>query len=203
MSHSTNNPETWLLEQTASRSFTVLVFFRGSWCPFCQAYLTEMNGEFLDEIRHAGGDLVAITSQSDIPAQQAHHEWGLKYNVVSEPQNILAQRFHIAITPKAQTPLAQDANEYPKGMAQPAVLALDKHGKVLFQWVIAPDEMNLGGASDRPLPMAIWKVIHAALSGETRTLADNQLLNPAFLEAHYPEQYATFQAWVAQSQNRS
>lgn len=195
-----NDPTTWLAEQTAQRPLTVLVFFRGDWCPFCQAYLKEMNGAFVEKVRAAGGELVAVTSQSESAADGAKEAWGLSYPVVSDPRNVLARARGAAITPKSETALADHPSEYPEGMAQPAVIALDGEGEVLFRWAIDPSEANLGGASDRPLPMDVWRVIEAALSGEERALEGEQVLDPSFLAAHYPEQHATFQAWVAQAQ---
>jgi peroxiredoxin len=193
------DPVAWLTDTTASHPLTVLVFFRGNWCPFCQAYLREMNGDFHARVRAAGGELIAVTSQSEASAQKARADWGVAYRVMSEPSNALARRFDVAITPKAETVLADDPVEYPEGMAQPAVVALDQGGEVLFRWAIEPAAMNLGGASDRPLPMDIWPVIEAALAGEERALDGSARVDPAFLKAHYPEAHAAFAAWIAQA----
>lgn len=192
-----DNANAWLDREVASRALTVLVFFRGSWCPFCQGYLREMNKGFATAIRKHGGELIAITSQSEGAAKQAHDDWGLGYPVHSDPANVLARRFDVAITPKAQTVLADDPKEYPAGMAQPAVVALDRTGQVIFRWAIDPNEMNLGGATDRPLPHDILEVIEAELSGESKPLGGESRLDVGFLAEHYPEQHAAFQAWVA------
>ena len=125
---------------------------------------------------------------------------GLAYRIVSEPANQLAKAHRVAITPKAETPLAEVPGEYVEGMAQPAVVAFDGAGRELFHWAIDPSTMNLGGASDRPLPADIWPVLGAALAGETKALEGTTKLDPGYLAAHYPEQHAAFQAWVAASQ---
>lgn len=194
-----DQPAQWLQEQLAAHKLTVLVFFRGNWCPFCQGYLRELDGEFRTKVAEAGGALIAVTSQGLNSAREAHAAWGLHYPVVSAPDNTLARRFDVAITPKAQTPLADDPDAYPEGMAQPALVALDPQGKVLFHWAIEPSEMNLGGASDRPLPMDVWPVIQAALAGERRPLEGERRLDPMFLAAHYPQAHAAYEAWVAQA----
>jgi len=191
------DPQAFLDRELGGRPLSVLVFFRGSWCPFCQAYLREMNGDFLRAIRERGGELFGVTAHSEGAAAGAKRDWGLDYPVVSDPDNGLAQRFDVAITPKAETPLADAPGEYPTGMAQPAVIALDGKGQVRFRWAIDPSEMNLGGASDRPLPMDVWRVIDAALDGQKRTLEGDRRLDPDFLAAHYPAQHQTFQDWVA------
>ncbi|MEO0602737.1 MAG: redoxin domain-containing protein [Myxococcota bacterium] len=188
-----------LLSSVSERPLTVLVFFRGSWCPFCQSYLRELNGSFRERLEGQGGKLVGVTSQSADAATQAHDDWGLAFDVVSQPSNDLARRFEVAITEKAQTPLAEVPGEYPSGMAQPAVVALDRAGKVLYRWAIEPSTMNLGGATDRPLPDEIWAAIEAARAGAPVPAASPRRLDVDFIAEHYPEQHATFVEWTKQT----
>lgn len=122
-----------------------------------------MNGPFREAIRTKSGKLVALTAQSESGADEARATGQLGYDVVSDPSNELARHFGVAITPKAQSPLAEHPTEYPQGMAQPAVIALGNQGEVLSRWAIDPSEMNLGGASDRPLPVDLLEVINAKL----------------------------------------
>ncbi|MEM1418638.1 MAG: redoxin domain-containing protein, partial [Myxococcota bacterium] len=178
-----------------------LVYFRGAWCPFCQAYLQELNGEFLAKVRAAGGELIGVTSQSAEGVATLAADQRLDFRIVSEPANALAKAHRVALTPKAETPLAEVPGEYVNGMAQPAVVAFDRDGRELFHWAIDPNTMNLGGASDRPLPADIWPVLEAALSGETKALEGTTKLDPGYLAAHYPKQHAAFEAWVAASQS--
>jgi|GEM_PF-2536265 len=191
------NPDTLRI---AAYDLNVFVFFRGHWCPFCQAYLRELDGTFRERVEAAGGRLVGITSQSAEGATLALEGWGLHYDVLSDPSNGLADTFGANITPRDQTPLADVPTEYPNGMAQPAVIATDRNGKVLYQWAIVPSEMNIGGASDRPLPDDIWAAIEAARAGSPPPVEGNVKLDPAFLQAHYPKLHKTFTDWVAAAQ---
>lgn len=189
-----------ILASIAEQPLTVLVFFRGGWCPFCQGYLRELNASFRERVESSGGRLIGVTSQSAAAASAAHADWGLSYDVASQPSNALARRFGVSITPKAQTPLADHPDEYPQGMAQPAVIALDSRGDVVYRWAIVPAEMNLGGATDRPLPDEVWAGIDAGLQGRPAPESGDQRLDVAFLADHYPDQHAAFQAWVASMQ---
>lgn len=182
-----------------SRPLTVLVFFRGEWCPFCQSYLRELDRSFRERVEAAGGRVVAITSQSTDAVRRLSAAWGLRLDVASDPDNTWARRFDVAITPKEATILAADPVEYPHGMAQPAVVALDADGRVLYRWAIEPSTMNLGGASDRPLPDDLWAAIEAARTGAPAPAPGARRLDPEFLAERYPEQHATFLAWVASS----
>lgn len=188
-----------LLSSISDRPLTVFVFFRGSWCPFCQSYLRELDKTFRGQVEAAGGKLVGVTSQSTAAAAEAQQAWGLHYEVVSEPSNALAGEFDVAITEKAQTPLAEVPGEYEHGMAQPAVVALDSAGKVLYRWAIEPSTMNLGGATDRPLPDEVWAAIEAARRGEAAPSPGEHRLDVEFIAEHYPEQHATFVEWSKQA----
>ena len=154
----------------SDHDLTVLAFFRGEWCPFCQAYLRELDGTFRERVVAAGGRLVGVTSQSVEAAQEARENWGLHYDVVSDPSTELAQSFQIDITPKAATPLADHPTEYPNGMSQAGMVVLDRDGAVLYRWAVNPTAANFFGASDRPLPDDVWAAIEAARTQQfTRT----------------------------------
>ena len=187
----------WLDDQIASRPLTALVFFRGSWCPFCQGYLKELNSDFLRDLRAAGGEMIAVTAQSLAGAEAAKTDWALDYDAVSDASLALANRFDIAITPKAQTPLAGVEDEYPNGMSQPGVVILDQTGKVLVRWAINPSEMNGGGALDRPLPPVLWAALQSALNGDGPVSLDGPRLDPTWLKDNYPDAYKIFEAFMA------
>lgn len=193
-----DNPNAWLDAEIESRPLTALVFFRGNWCPFCQGYLRELDGTFLSDLRAAGGELIAITAQSAGGAESARRDWGLNFPTRSDPSNTLARRFGISITPKEMTPLAGVEGEYPDGMAQPGVVILDQTGTTLVHWAIDPNEMNLGGALDRPLPSVLWAALRSAQNGEGPVSLEGPRLDPAWLRANYPDAYAVFEAVVAE-----
>ncbi len=176
--------------------FTVLNFFRGEWCPFCQSYSRELNGSFREQVLGAGGQLIAITSQSAEAAESARTGWGLDYDVISDPSTELAQSFGIDITPKNESPLAEHPTEYPNGMSQTGVIVLNREGEVLYTWAVNPSVVNVFGASDRPLPDDVWAAIQAAHAGEEVPVQSGGRLDPAFLAANYPEQYAAFAAFA-------
>ena len=52
---------------------------------------------------------------------------------------------------------------YPKGVAQPAVLFVDKEGSNIFAWAQQPCLINLHGALDRPEAADVWKKVQDKL----------------------------------------
>lgn len=195
-----DNLNTWLDAEIEKRPLTALVFFRGHWCPFCEGYLSELNGDFLRDLRAAGGELFAVTAQSQAGADAAKSDWALDYDVLSDQALTLANRFNIATTPKAQTPLAEIEGEYPNGMSQPGVVILDQAGKALVHWAVNPNEMNGGGALDRPLPPVLWAALKSARNGEGPVSLEGPRLDPAWLKDNYPDAYKVFEAFMAAQQ---
>lgn len=189
----------WLDTEIKSRSLTALVFFRGNWCPFCQGYLRELNGEFLADLRAAGGELIGVTAQSEVGSEAARKDWDLNFPVISDPSNAIANRFSIAITPKEQTALAKSPDEYPNGMSQAGVVILDQSGKTLVHWAINPSKMNSNGAIDRPLPPDLWAALQSALKGDGPVSLDGPRLDPAWLEANQPEAFEALLALKAKA----
>ena len=72
-----------ILSEVADHELNVLVFFRGHWCPFCQSYLRELNGDFRTMVEAAGGRMVGITTRNiqreccycnitELPSQPPH-----------------------------------------------------------------------------------------------------------------------------------
>ncbi|WP_189799559.1 redoxin domain-containing protein [Tateyamaria sp. syn59] len=184
------NISEWFEADIASRPYTALIFYRGKWCPFCEGQIRELNGRFLKDLRALGGELYAVTSQSQEGVDQAAQDWALDYKIVSDVQNTLAQRFDIAVSPKEMP------GEYPNGMVQPGVVILDRTGAVLVQWAIDPQEINGFGALGRPTPEVIWAAFTAARNGSDAVTFDGPTVDPAFLQAKYPAAYEAFDAWM-------
>ena len=177
-----------VLSETSDHELSVLVFYRGHWCPFCQSYLRELNGEFRTQVEASGGRMVGITSESAELAAKAKEDWGIGFDVLSDPSTTLAQQFDINITPKAQSPLADHPTEYPNGMSQTGVIVIDRSGDVIYNWAVDPTEVNLHGSSDRPLPAEVWTAIEAHRNGTEPAPTDGRRLDPQFLADNYPEQ---------------
>lgn len=155
--------------------------------------MKELNGDFLKDLRAAGGELIGVTAQHEVGANAAKTDWSLDYEVVSDPSLALAERFNIAVTPKAQSPHPE---AYENDMSQAGVVILDKTGKTLVKWAIDPAENNGFGALDRPLPPVLWAALQSALNGNGSVSLEGPRLDPAWLQANYPDAYKIFEEWM-------
>lgn len=145
-----------------STKFTIKVFFRGDWCPWCNAQLRDFD-EALDNVRAMGGEIIAFTAQA---GNQSKSNNNLGFDVIVDEENVEAKRHDIFITPKAESPWADAPDIYPNGMVQPGIVIEDDGGNVLYRWAIVPSEMNIGGAKDRPLVSEIIGALEQILTGD-------------------------------------
>ncbi|NEQ67638.1 MAG: redoxin domain-containing protein [Symploca sp. SIO2D2] len=176
-----------------SSDFTVKVFFRGDWCPWCSGYLKDFNDQALHKIQELNGKIVGITSQV---GNQSQKELGLNFDIQIDEENIEAKKYGIFITPKAETPLKDADGIYPNGMVQPGIVIEDTEGKILYKWAIIPSEMNLGGASERPLVRDIVSSLEQILKGQESGNSFNKT-DMNYLEHNHPEEYKKVQAYIA------
>ena len=74
---------------------TVLVFYRGGWCPYCNLTLRTYQQELLPELSSRGVALVAISPQRPDGSLSTAETAALTFDVVSDPGNALAGAFGI------------------------------------------------------------------------------------------------------------
>jgi len=175
-----------------TNAFTIKVFFRGDWCPWCNAYLRDFNVH-LDTIRNLGGKVVGITSQA---GNQSAPNNDLKFDIIVDEQNGEAKKHNIFITPKEDTPLRDVEGAYPNGMVQPGIVIEDADGKVLYHWAIVPSEMNFGGAIDRPLVSDILGALEHILAHGAAP-SDFATTDMAYLQDAHPEIHQMVQDYLA------
>ncbi len=72
----------------------VLVFYRGSWCPFCNTYLRKLQSRVAD-IKAAGGTLVAVSAENPDASLAIAKKNELNYTVLSDPNLDLARKLGI------------------------------------------------------------------------------------------------------------
>ncbi|CZR65966.1 uncharacterized protein PAC_15866 [Phialocephala subalpina] len=146
----------------SSHKFVFLVFFRGHWCPFCIAYLTTLTS-LAPSIEASGGKVVIATSEPLNFLSDTRKATGYQGEAIVDPENELAKHLKqkgfldVAISEK---------KGYTHGMAQPAILVMNKEGEVFERWAIVPSMMNLGGAKDRPELEQVWENVQAKLEGK-------------------------------------
>ena len=72
----------------------VVVFYRGSWCPFCNLYLRSLQKN-MTQIKAAGGNLVAISVENPDNSSSVAKKNELGFTVLSDPNLTVAKQFGI------------------------------------------------------------------------------------------------------------
>ncbi len=72
----------------------VVVFYRGSWCPFCNLYLRNLQKN-LAQIKAAGGNLVAVSVENPDNSLSVAKKNELAFTVLSDPNLTVARKFGI------------------------------------------------------------------------------------------------------------
>jgi hypothetical protein len=123
-------------------------------------------------------EVYAITAQTQDLVDQLRRDLNLQFKCFSDPahvlRNYLAERDLINIRVSGvenQTEgkfykVYSNFRNYSHGYAQPGVLCMTPDRTVLYSWAIEPTTMNIGGASDRPVPADIWNIVQLKMTGK-------------------------------------
>ncbi|MEM9473969.1 MAG: redoxin domain-containing protein [Pseudomonadota bacterium] len=108
---------------------TLLVFFRGNWCPLCMAQLRELRAR-ADQLANANVQVRFISNQSaeKSMALATKLDLPLHFQILRDRNMLAADRLGIADIGGAPVGL----KGYPKDTVMATVIALDARGQVLF-----------------------------------------------------------------------
>ena len=74
---------------------TVLVFYRGSWCPYCMKQLKKINSELVDELDKQGAELLAISVDKPLVAKKMKDKFDYRFPIISDQEAKSLQAFNI------------------------------------------------------------------------------------------------------------
>ncbi|GMA31892.1 peroxiredoxin-like family protein [Litorihabitans aurantiacus] len=119
----------------------VLVFYRGSWCPYCNLTLTTYQRDLVGPLGDAGVQLVAISPQTPEASQRSTADGDLGFTLLTDPGNRLAAQLGIVTAPSPQARAAHttlgfdvaDSNaDATAAIPFPTVIVVDSSGTVRF-----------------------------------------------------------------------
>lgn len=120
----------------------VVVFYRGSWCPYCNIALRTYQAQLLPQLRERGIELVAVSPQKPDGSLSTQETAELTFTVLSDPGNGFARTLGIVFAPADETRAAQRTlgldltavnAEGSAELPMPTTLVLDAQGVV--RWV--------------------------------------------------------------------
>jgi peroxiredoxin len=131
------------LRELVAQQPTMLVFYRGGWCPYCSRHLAELN-QIQDEILALGWKIVAISVDRPEILRKTLTKSELKYTLLSDSPANAIKAFGLAFKVPQETidqyktigiDLEGDSGQKHHILPAPAVYLVGTDGIVKFQYV--------------------------------------------------------------------
>ncbi len=119
---------------------TVLIFYRGGWCPFCNAHLAAL-AKIQPDLLALGYQIMAISPDQPAELEKTSAKHHLNYQLLSDSQMKLAQAFGLAFRVDDTTltkyrgygiDLEKYSGQPHHLLPVPAVYIVDQSGKIRF-----------------------------------------------------------------------
>jgi peroxiredoxin len=95
------------LSEALGDGFTVLVLYRGAWCPYCNLTLRTYQSELLPGLRERGTELAALSPQKPDGSLTMKEKHGLEFAVLSDPGLTVARAIGVVTAPTEESLAAQ------------------------------------------------------------------------------------------------
>ncbi len=125
------------------RKPSVLVFYRGGWCPYCNLQLEQLR-TIEQEVLNLGYQIVAVSADRPENAEKSIEKHDLKYTLLSDSSKAAAKAFGIAFRVDDKTleaykrfgiNLAEASGVDDHVLPVPAVFIVGTDGVILFEYV--------------------------------------------------------------------
>ena len=116
---------------------TLLIFYRGGWCPFCNKHLAELQA-IESDIHHLGYQIVAISPDAPHSLKESLDKHTLTYQLLSDSKMALSQATGIAFAVKesAKQRLSEaSGGDNPGLLPVPTVMVLNQNSEILFEYI--------------------------------------------------------------------
>ena len=137
----------------SSKSFlgnpTILLFYRGNWCPLCMAQIKEISGQY-KELESRSINMIMISPQPHHFSKSLVKKYNLNFKFLVDVDNKAAK--HLDILHKNGLPAGMQLLGYKNDTVMPTVIITDKHGKIIFASLT--DNYRV-----RPEPETFFKVL--------------------------------------------
>jgi peroxiredoxin len=147
---------------------TVLVFYRGGWCPYCNLQLSELR-HLVPELARSGFQMIALSPDRPLELAKTLGKNALEYALLSDSSATAMQHFGVAFRLDDATvgkysdygiDLAAASGESHHALPVPSVFVIDAAGVIAFSYV-NPDYRTR-------VPVRILRAaVEAVVAGET------------------------------------
>lgn len=126
------------LNKAVAAKPTILIFYRGGWCPFCSKQLSGLQ-EIAPELQKQGYQLIAVSTDKPEGLMQSATKEKLSYTLLSDADLNLSKQFGIAFkAPKGyweMLPKTTGGKNTDLLLPVPSVFILDQKGIIRFEYI--------------------------------------------------------------------
>lgn len=129
------------LAEAYARAPTVLIFYRGGWCPYCNAHLQDL-ASIESQLRDMGYQLLAVSPDSPAELNKTMTKDKLGYMLLSDSDMTLAKAFGLAFAVDQPTLdrysnygidlIKSSGGKNPQLLPVPAVYIIDQQGVIRY-----------------------------------------------------------------------
>jgi peroxiredoxin len=140
------------LRKLVAEKPTVLIFYRGGWCPFCTRHLSDLAG-IEQDLEKAGAQLLAISMDQPSKLQETPNRDKLGYQLLSDSEAVAAKAFGIAFQVEDdlvrkykdsyKIDLEAASGQTHHILPHPAVFVADTKGTIRFAYVNSDYKVRL------------------------------------------------------------
>jgi len=136
------------LLEVATQKPSVIVFYRGGWCPYCNLHLSELQTIEPDIIK-AGYQIIAISPDSPESLQASISKNKLNYLLLSDNHTEASRAFGLAFQAPdryAEMLSKASAEQNKSVLPVPAVFVINPAGEILFEHINPDYKKRLKGS---------------------------------------------------------
>ncbi|WP_310556865.1 peroxiredoxin family protein [Flavobacterium sp.] len=125
------------LNEITKAKKTILVFYRGGWCPYCTVHLSAI-GEAEQKLIEMGYQIVAVSPDSPKSLKNTIDDKKLNYTLLSDSKGDLARALGIAfIAPKGYDKYLSKGSDGANTtyVPVPSVFILNEKSEILFEFI--------------------------------------------------------------------
>lgn len=132
------NGEKFDLGNAVSKKQTILIFYRGGWCPYCSKQLSGLQ-DAAPELEKMGFQLIAVSTDAPEGLMKTSTKKKLGYTLLSDADITLIKKVGIAFkAPKGyweMLPKTTGGKDIDLLLPVPSVFILDKIGRIQFEYI--------------------------------------------------------------------
>lgn len=126
---------------------TLLIFYRGGWCPYCNAHLAELD-KIESQILELGYQIIAVSPDAPKNLQATVDKNELRYSLYSDSKGKLAGAVGVAF--KAPERYEKRLVEYSEGenvsyLPVPSLFVLNGKGEIQFEYINPNYKQRISG----------------------------------------------------------